>query len=143
LKSIAACWPAVGYWSRELGRFIDITMLFSDEEKLWRQRPVVNYLAYWYLLTHARLTENPPIITFQPATSDRADAMLAQTLDTVYKTVWADAHDGGSDGPHAGWVVAAGTGYLQLSGRRPRGRNRHALALRLVTLPHPETGEDD
>jgi hypothetical protein len=123
-------------FSEQLGRFIDVTMLFSDEEKLWRQRPVVNYLAYWYLLTHARLTENPPIVTFQPSTADRQDAQLAQTLDTIYKTIWNDASMSEAWDRVTGWIVAAGTGYLKsypddtegagIPARRPRHHHTRA-----------------
>lgn len=128
-------------WSESLGRFIDVSQLFTDVEKLWKQRPVVNYLAYWYLLTHARLTENPPIITFQPATADRRDAQLAQTLDTVYKTCWADAHVSEASDRLMAWVVAAGTGYLKSYPDDTKGEASPRVGPATVTLPHPETGE--
>lgn len=128
-------------WNDTLGRFVDVTTLFSEDEKLWRQRPVVNYLHYWFLLTHARLTENPPIITFQPATSDRKDAMLAQTLDTVYKTVWADAHMSEAIDDLMRWVVAAGQGFLKSYPDATKGQESPRVGPASVTIPHPETGE--
>jgi hypothetical protein len=100
-------------WSEALGRFVDVTAFFTDEEKVWRQRPVVNLVLYWYMLTHARLTENPPIITFQPATADRLDAELAETLDTVFKTLWADAHMPEIMDRLLAWVIVAGTAYIK------------------------------
>jgi hypothetical protein len=100
-------------WSEALGKFLDINSLFSQEEALWKQRPVVNYLTYWYMLTHARLTENPPILTFQPATADRVDAQLAETYDTVFKTLWNQTHMPEVVDTMMGWVVAAGTGYIK------------------------------
>jgi hypothetical protein len=65
------------------------------------------------MLTHARLTENPPVITFQPATADRVDAQLAETLDTVFKTLWADAHMAEVMDRLLAWLVAAGTAYTK------------------------------
>lgn len=128
-------------WSEALGRFVDVSTLFSDEEKLWRQRPVVNYLAYWFMLTHARLTENPPIITFQPATSDRRDAMLAETLDTVQKTVWNDAHANEGIDRVMAWVVAAGTAYAKSYPDLAKGTPSPRIGPATATIPHPETGE--
>lgn len=77
-------------WSKLLGRFVDINELLSQQERLWRQRPVFNHLLDWFLLTHARLTENPPIITFQPSTGDREDAELAEVMDVIFKSLWED-----------------------------------------------------
>jgi hypothetical protein len=128
-------------WSDTLGRFIDVTALFSEEEKLFRQRPVVNYLAYWYLLTHARLTENPPILTFQPATADRSDAMLAETLDTIFKTCWADAHMSEAMDRLMAWVVASGSGFVKSYPDLTKGQESPRVGPASVTLEHPETGE--
>jgi hypothetical protein len=77
-------------WSRLLGRFIDVNELLSQNERLWRQRPVFNHVLDWFLLTHARLTENPPIIAFQPSTGDREDAELAEIMDIIKKSLWKD-----------------------------------------------------
>ena len=51
-------------YSKLMGRFVDISYWFSDRERKWRQRPVFNILLRWFMLTHARLTENPPVIAF-------------------------------------------------------------------------------
>lgn len=77
-------------WSRLLGRFIDLNELLSQRERLFRQRPVFNHIFDWFLLTHARLTENPPIITFNPSTADRTDAELAEVVDVIFKSLWHD-----------------------------------------------------
>jgi hypothetical protein len=77
-------------WSRLLGRFLDLNELLDNKERLWRRRPVFNHLLDWFLLTHARLTENPPIIAFQPSTQDRLDAQLAEVMDVVMKSLWQD-----------------------------------------------------
>lgn len=77
-------------WSPLLGQYVDVTRWMTDDERRWRQRPVVNRLLHWFILTHARLTENPPIVTFQPSTADELDAELAEVMDTIFKTVWHD-----------------------------------------------------
>jgi hypothetical protein len=75
-------------YSDVLGRFIDVREYMSDDEKRWRQRPVMDFLGYWYQLTLSKATENPPSITFLPSTADRLDAMLAGVCDPVMKTVF-------------------------------------------------------
>lgn len=77
-------------WSPVLGQYVDVTRWMTEDERRWRQRPVINRILHWYILTHARLTENPPIVTFQPATADDLDAKLAEAMDTIFKTVWHD-----------------------------------------------------
>lgn len=99
-------------WSELLGEFVDITRYMTDEEKRWRQRPVVNVLQYWYMLTHARLTENPPILGFQPSTADRKDAMLAEAMDTIFKTLWAETGMDAVMTKLMAWVAVAGEGYV-------------------------------
>ena len=77
-------------WSPVLGQYVDVTRWMTEDERRWRQRPVINKLLHWFILTHARLTENPPVITFEPSTADRVDALLAEAMDTVFKTLWYD-----------------------------------------------------
>jgi hypothetical protein len=77
-------------WSPFLNRFIDVSELVDSDQDRWMQRPVLNKLLYWFILTHARLTENPPILTFQPSTADRIDAELAEVNDVLFKTKWAE-----------------------------------------------------
>jgi hypothetical protein len=130
-------------WSDQLGKFVDVTTFLSDQEKLWRQRPVVNLLAYWFMLTHARLTENPPIVTFQPSTADRADAQLAETLDTIFKTLWADVHMPEHMDRLLAWVVAAGMGYTKSYPDFDKGEEQERSGPAVAQLPHPETGEPE
>jgi hypothetical protein len=94
-----------------IGRWMDITDWMDADERRWRARPVLNLLLPWYIITHARATENQPICSFVPG-PDRADAELAEVLDTAVKTVFfetnmEDAHD-----RLMGWVIIAGRGHL-------------------------------
>ena len=101
-------------WSPVLGQFVDPTRYLPDSEKRWRQRPVVNLLQYWFLLTHARITETPPLITFQPATADRLDANLAEVMDTVFKTLWQGDLDMDDVVLRAAaWMLVSGEVYFE------------------------------
>jgi hypothetical protein len=100
-------------WNPLLGQFVDPLRYLPDSEQRWRQRPVVNLLQYWYMLTHARLVENAPVITFQPSTADRKDQLLAETMDTVFKTLWQSELE--MEDVHAraaAWLLAAGEVFL-------------------------------
>ena len=77
-------------YSQLIGRFVDISHFFTDRERKWRQRPVFNKLLRWFMLMHARMTENPPVIGFQPGKGDKSDADLAEVMDTIYKILWND-----------------------------------------------------
>jgi hypothetical protein len=100
-------------WNEVLGKYVDITRYFSDEERRWRQMPVMNRLLLWYMLLHARMTENPPIVTFLPATSDRADAELAEVMDTVWKTIWRQADMNEVIDDLVAWMIPGGRAYLK------------------------------
>lgn len=107
------CGQQWSIWSPVLGRYVDLTHYLSDDERRWRQRPVVDRLLGWFMLTHARLTENQPIITFQPSTLDRHDAELAEVADTLFKTAWRTA---GMEGVHdalVSWLIPGGAAYLK------------------------------
>src|SRR6266850_8308720 len=54
-------------WNPWLQKFMDVSEWMTDDERRWRQRPVINRVLYCFILTHARPTENPPILTFQPS----------------------------------------------------------------------------
>src|SRR5258705_11848921 len=73
-------------WNPWLQKFMDVSEWMTDDERRWRQRPVVNRVLYWVILTPARLTENPPILTFQPSNADRISADLAGGQDTIFKS---------------------------------------------------------
>lgn len=95
-----------------LGRWIDVSQFLSDDEKKWRQRPVFNRLLPWFLLMHARMTENPAIVTFVPG-PDAKDAELAETLDTVVKAVARDVRQSDVWDRIASWMLVAGVGFAQ------------------------------
>ena len=96
-----------------LGVFIDPSAWMTERERRWRQRPVFNRLLNWFILTHARMTEGSPVLTFVPG-PDRIDAELAEVLDVAFKQKWGemgmvDAHD-----RIAAWAIAAGRAHSQL-----------------------------
>lgn len=100
-------------WSEEAGRFVDITQYMTDTEKKWREMPRANLLLFWFQLTLARLTEQPPILAFQPATLDRMDAALAQVMDPIFKTLWFQTGMPENHLAVMGWVIAGMEGYLK------------------------------
>jgi hypothetical protein len=100
-------------YSSLLQKWVDISRFLTDDERRWRQRPVVNRLLYWYMLTQARMTENPPVVTFQPATGDRSDAQLAEVMDTIFKSLWVELDMIETIDRFFSWVAAAGVGYLK------------------------------
>jgi hypothetical protein len=95
-----------------LGRFVDVTRWMTDEEKRWRQRPVFNRLLLWFMLTHARMTENPPVITFVPG-PDRLDAELAATFDIIWKAKWREIDMNEIWDRAASWLIPSGLVYLR------------------------------
>ncbi len=90
----------------------DITYWMSDEEKRWRQRPVFNRILPWFILTHARMTENPFICSYLPG-PDRRDAELAEMLDALHKAKWRDTNMTDVWDRCAGWLIAAGAVFPQ------------------------------
>lgn len=96
-----------------LGTYVDVSKFMTEEERRWRQRPVINKILHWFILTHARLTENPPIVTFQPATSDRLDALLAEAMDTVFKTVWHETEMLEAIDRLMAWLIPGGQAFLK------------------------------
>jgi hypothetical protein len=90
----------------------DIFHWMTDDEKRWRQRPVFNRILPWFILTHARFTENPFICTFLPG-PDQHDAEVAEMLDTLYKIKWRDTGMVDVWARCASWIIASGTGFQQ------------------------------
>lgn len=95
-----------------LGRWINVTDWMTKDERRWRQRPVFNRLLPWFIITHARMTENPPIITFLPG-PDRIDAELAEVMDIIWKKKWRDVGMIDVWDRAASWLIPGGTVYLQ------------------------------
>lgn len=100
-------------WNPWLMKFIDVTEWMSDDERRWRQRPVINRLLYWFIITHSRMTENPPIITWQPSNSDRMSAMLAEVADTIHKSTWREAGMQEVIDRLVAWLIPSGRAHLQ------------------------------
>lgn len=114
------CGQQHSVWHPQYGKFIDTMDWLGDNEKSWRQMPVINKLLRWFVMTHTRLTENPPILTVLPG-PDRIDAEMAEVVDTLLKKDWRDA---GMDSVHdrlMKWVVIAGEGYLMTRLDRTKG----------------------
>lgn len=96
-----------------LQKWIDVSKFLTDDERRWRQRPVVNRLLYWFMLTHARMTENPPVVAFQPSTGDRADAILAEVMDTIFKTLWVELDMVEVVDQLMAWIIPGGSSYMR------------------------------
>jgi len=111
-------------FSTILNKWVDVSRFLTDSERRWRQRPVVNRLLYWYMLTHARMTENPPVASFQPATGDRYDAMLAEVLDTVHKSLWKELEMLERFDSMAAWMIPGGCAYMRTRIDPSRGPKR-------------------
>lgn len=99
------------YYHPVFGKWMDVTDWMTADERRWRQRPVLNRMLPWFVITHARATESQPIVTFVPG-PDRADAELAEMLDIAVKSLsfemgMEDVHD-----RLMAWVIAAGCGHL-------------------------------
>jgi hypothetical protein len=96
----------------------------------------LNRMLPWFVITHARATENQPIVTFVPG-PDRADAELAEVLDIAMKSLWFET---GMEDVHdrlMAWVIAAGRGHLLTridpqKGKMRRGSARHGADVRRV-----------
>lgn len=99
------------FWVEQLGQFVDVEEFLTDDEKRWRQRPVFNRILYWFLQTHAPMTENPAIIGFLPG-PDRIDAMLAEVMDIWWKTVWREADMEDVLDRFATWLLPGGRAHL-------------------------------
>lgn len=100
-------------WSEGMGRFVDISELMEEVDERWRQRPVINRLLIWYMLTHARLTENPPILSFLPSTGDRSDAQLAEVYDTIFKSLWTSTDMLENHDDMVKWLIPGGRAHLK------------------------------
>lgn len=104
-----------------LNKWIDVSEYLTDDERRWRQRPVINRLLFWYMLTHARMTENPPTVGFQPPTADRFDAMLSEAMDTIFKTLWVELDMVDKIDRMAAWLIPGGHAYLKTRVDASRG----------------------
>lgn len=104
------CGQQRNVWHPVLGQFFDVSQWLPEDEKAWRQLVVINKEQRWFVISHARLTENAPILTVLPG-PDRIDADLAEVLDALFKLDWREA---GMEGVHDElmmWLVAAGRAH--------------------------------
>lgn len=99
-------------WSRLLGRWVDVTQFLTDEERRWRFMPVLNRLIHWFMLLHARLTENPPVLTFQPG-PDQIDAETAEIADIVWKHLWTEADGVDRVSQMYAWLIPGGRAHMK------------------------------
>lgn len=107
------CGQQWAVWSDLLNKFVDVSTFAGADEERWRQRPTLNKLLYWYILTHSRLTENPPVISFLPSSGDRFDAMLAEVADPIFKTKWQDAGMLEVIDRLMAWLIPGGRAHLK------------------------------
>lgn len=133
-------------WSNLLGSFMDVEHWLTEEEKRWRQRPVFNRIMSWFVFNHARCTENPPIVTFQPG-PDAVDADLAAVMDVVWKFVWHSANMTDNNDRIMAWALAAGRAHAVSRVDLDRGPLREKLGTAQVPVVNmmtqqPVIGED-
>lgn len=118
-----------------LNKWIDISEFLTDDERRWRQRPVVNRLLFWFMLTHARLTENPPTVTFRPSTADRFDALLASALDPIFKTLWTELDMFDVLDRMFSWLIPGGHAYIKSRVDTTKGPTRRFEGPATVASP--------
>lgn len=117
-------------------RWLDVSEWMPQDEQKWRARAVVNRLLPWFMVTHARATENTPIVTFVPG-PDRADAELAEVLDVLCKSVWWEANMEDVHDRLMGWVVAAGRGHTVSRINPNKGQLRKWIGEDMIPVVDP------
>lgn len=120
-----------------MGRYFDVSEWMTEEEKRYRQRPVVNLLLPWFLITHARLTENPPIITFVPG-PDQKDAQLAEIQDVLCKLAWKNAGMTDVIDRLYAWMIPSGEVYWQSRIDLTKGEFRPRIGRAPVPIIAPD-----
>lgn len=128
-------------WSDLVQGFVDPTRYMSDEERRWRQRPVMDFLGYWYMVTLSKVTENQPIVGFLPNNADEHSAMLAEVMDPVFKTLWDETEMGDRLMQVASWCLAAGEAYLVSRPDFTTGETRPMVGPAVV--PYQAEGSDE
>lgn len=124
-------------WSTVYGRFVDVLQFMSETEQRYRMRPVMDYLGYWYVLTLAKAIENPTTISFLPATSDRMDALLAEVMDPIWKTLFHDMQMDQRTIRMVMWQLVAGEGYFHTRVDFTAGETRQLIAPAMLSLDRP------
>ena len=100
-------------WSDLLNRFIDSLQFMHEDERRYRQRPVVDWLGYWFQLTLSKASENPPVISFLPANADRLSALLASVMDPIWKGIFDDGEMDARLLRATAWTLVAGESFMQ------------------------------
>jgi hypothetical protein len=118
------------------GRFLDVTEWMPRDELKWRTRPTINRLLPWYMITHARMTENTPIVTFVPG-PDEHDAALAELLDIAVKTAWWEANMEDVHDRLMAQLIVAGRGHLASRINPNKGPLRKWMGEGLVPIVDP------
>jgi hypothetical protein len=121
-------------WSDPLGRYIDVLRYMSEEERKHRMRPVMDYLGYWFMLTLSKATENKPVISFLPSTADRLDAMLAEVMDPVWKTLFDEMEMDARTILAISWALVAGEAYFYTRSEFSAGSSRELIAPAVLSL---------
>jgi hypothetical protein len=86
------------------------------------------------VLTLSKAIENQTTMSFQPATSDRIDAILAEVMDPVAKTIRHDVQMDARRIRLAGWLLVAGEAYYQTRVDFACGPKRQLIAPAELTL---------
>ena len=128
-------------YSPVLRQFVDASRFMSEDELRWRQRPVMDYLRYWFMVTLSKVTENQPIVGFMPNNADEHSAMLAEVMDPIAKTLWDETEMGDRLMQAASWALAAGEVYLLT---RPDFTTGETRAMRgPAVIPYPSAEAED
>lgn len=124
------------FYHAPTGRWLDIAEWMNADERTWKPRPIFNILLPWFIITHARATENTPIVTYVPG-PDRTDAELAELLDIAEKTVWFEANMEDVHDRLMGWVIIAARGHLLNRINPNKGAMRKWIGSDLVPVVDP------
>lgn len=108
-------------WSPGLNRRVNLADALGTPDLAWRELPKVNLCQKWYALTLARLMENSPILGAEPRDADSESGLLAQALDVVLPKVWDICDMTARTFEAAGWMAAAGWGFLKASAETAEG----------------------
>lgn len=126
-------------WHPALERYVDVGAWLRRDGTRGQKRiqATVNRLLRWYLVTHARLTENPPIVTFVPG-PDKQDAELAEVMDVLFKNQWRAANMVSALDALYAWMIPAGTAYLASRLDLSKGPMRELTASANVPMIGPD-----
>jgi hypothetical protein len=125
-------------WSDLYGRYIDVLQFMDDREKKHAMRPVMDYLGFWYAITLSKVLENRGLISFQPATADRIDALLAEVMEPMWRTLWDQMEMDSRRMLMAGWCLVAGEGHYVTRVDFQRGERRQLIRPAVLSLVRPD-----